>query len=83
MGTTNSSYLLKHIHNKWCKKKKLGDPEQDTADIALFLQTWSTKVSVASPWTNTGPNVGMGLEPDGLSSSQDLMKTVSVFLFSE
>ena len=32
---------------------------------------------------NVGPKVGIGLNPDGLSSSLDMMETVGVFCFGE
>ena len=45
-----------------------------------ILFTWHKKCS-----TNlvSGSKVGIGLDPDGFSSSLDLMKTVGVFSFGE
>ena len=35
------------------------------------------------PIRSLGSNVGIGLDPDGFSSSLDLMKTVGAFCFGE
>ena len=52
--------------------------------LALCLSPFSSGGSKkVLPMRSLGSNVGIGLDPDGFSSSLDLMKTVGAFCSSE
>ena len=52
--------------------------------LALCLSPFSSGGSKkVIPMRSLGSNVGIGLDPDGFSSSLDLMKTVGAFCFDE